>query len=558
MDQEDAKAVSLRVQTMQCKFALDPNDKVIFLYCEYTAVEIENARKEIEEYMVKEKEGRNESAAIAVSNELLDLLIHARTRGLTLEQAFAHFDASNSGFIDTDMLIDGMAKLGIGVTYPVGEGVLQIIGGIGSGFISINEFSNYFLSPHDVELFNGMNNKSSSSNNNKSKLLASTSKELTNKNSFSKAKTNKKIKVVINAQLLPPPKDNLSINKDFMNLEASQSIAHDWQQLQYEQVGATAGVLQSNTASVDMELPLPLSAYSTALGGNVDQSSLPTWAAKRSHRALKQLHKTQNRWMNKQQTNTSETSTFGDDISSYSGSNNSQLTDKNEKSDFKKDHRLKFSPPKLKDDKSKVSTLTLNAIVTSMNEDLTRNADELLHVDHGVIMTYRLLNGSGNDFDKRKTHEKTDSLRYKSFLKERETNFNKSFSLKLEGSNNSSNNNRPNTESKSNDFGTYEILSFTLVIVPDLFMTLDTLQTHFQPLLHKFPYAQILLIGLPGLPNTVWPNNWVLNSDLQSRSIAKLLQHLVQSEKLHKSSWSISPIFFMVFIENNKILINIY
>ena len=52
---------------------------------------------------------------------------------------------------------------------------------------------------------------------------------------------------------------------------------------------------------------------------------------------------------------------------------------------------------------------------------------------------------------------------------------------------------------------------FTLVVVPDLFMTLESLETHLEDLLDKFLFARIVLVGLPGMPNTLWPGHWVLN-----------------------------------------------
>lgn len=48
--------------------------------------------------------------------------------------------------------------------------------------------------------------------------------------------------------------------------------------------------------------------------------------------------------------------------------------------------------------------------------------DELLHVDSNVIMTYRVVKGAGSSLTDRKTHEKDQTLRYKSILELREKN----------------------------------------------------------------------------------------------------------------------------------------
>jgi len=69
-------------------------------------------------------------------------------------------------------------------------------------------------------------------------------------------------------------------------------------------------------------------------------------------------------------------------------------------------------------------------------------------------------------------------------------------------------------------------VAFTLVVVPDVFSSLDALETQLRPLLAKFPMARLVLVGLPGLPNTAWPPHWVLNPDLHARAVAKLMQHL--------------------------------
>jgi hypothetical protein len=86
-------------------------------------------------------------------------------------------------------------------------------------------------------------------------------------------------------------------------------------------------------------------------------------------------------------------------------------------------------------------------------------------------------------------------------------------------------------------------LSFTLIVVPDLFMTLDTLQKYLQQILVKYPLARLILIGLTGLPNTSWPQDWTLNPDLHAMSIAKLITHLKKTDRL--SPLRGEPIFLM-------------
>ena len=58
-------------------------------------------------------------------------------------------------------------------------------------------------------------------------------------------------------------------------------------------------------------------------------------------------------------------------------------------------------------------------------------------------------------------------------------------------------------------------VAFTLVAVPGLFMTLDSLERALRPLLKKYPLARVVLAGLPGLPNTFWPEGWTLSLEAQ-------------------------------------------
>ena len=150
---KDTKEVKLKVKEMVCSFILDSNNKIQFQVCDSTVVEIAGARQQIEDYLLKEKVSREASAAETVSLELLKLLRHAKRRGLSLYDSFQHFDTYLSGYIDTDMLIDGLARLGIGVTYPVAESLLQLISGIGSGFITMDDYARYLSRAEDIESF---------------------------------------------------------------------------------------------------------------------------------------------------------------------------------------------------------------------------------------------------------------------------------------------------------------------------------------------------------------------------------------------------------------------
>ena len=107
-------------------------------------------------------------------------------------------------------------------------------------------------------------------------------------------------------------------------------------------------------------------------------------------------------------------------------------------------------------------------------------------------------------------------------------------------------------------------IAFTLVVVPDLFMTADAAEKYLLPLLTKFPMARLVVLGLPGAPNTTWPAHWVLNPDLHARALAKAMEHLHATgrlasfprppENVQRSPEGTEPIFFMGFGAGGHVL----
>ena len=79
-------------------------------------------------------------------------------------------------------------------------------------------------------------------------------------------------------------------------------------------------------------------------------------------------------------------------------------------------------------------------------------------------------------------------------------------------------------------------MMMTLVVVPDLFMTLEMLQLYLAPLLTRHPFASVLLVGLVGLPNTVWPKDITLDMGLHSLCLKSLLTFLNSNRILVSNS----------------------
>jgi hypothetical protein len=512
--------VCLKVENLTCTFCLDHHDRTIFLYSDYTAVEIEKNRQAVEEQMKSEKMTREHSAADSVYSELSGLLIHAHKRGLSMEQSFQHFDVNKYGYIDVDMLIDGLGRLGVGVTYPVAEKVLEMIGGMGSNFLTMADFELYLTkqleqdslySTTNIQAHKNRTNTSSEAVNTASKKVSSPSKKM------------------INKDLLPPEKDWQSIQKSFMDISLSQTLP------MFEEEN-------EDDKEDNSTLPLPEESYHTGKSSS-QQSLLPTWARNRSKRALHSLQTSHERLANTLKKRQEDNSKVLYDANENNNLNTSSAppspSRQNSIHSSTSSNKSKKSSKSSKSNKnnSSSSEVTMLNLQTVRDESLAdqmllSSKDELLHLDHGVIMTYRILDGIEISRSFTKTREKNDTLRYHSILTIREKNLMSGHHEQSSGDSNVSNAAESEEKNQQSSVHDDEPISFTIIVVPDLTMTLDTLQLHIESILHSYPYARIVLVGLLGLPNTVWPSSWILNSDLQARTIAHLVEHLHNNNKL--------------------------
>ncbi|RYH22833.1 hypothetical protein EON65_18680 [archaeon] len=492
---DPTEKINLHVEDLQCTFSLDHLERCMFLYADYVAIDVEKNRQRVEEEILSEKDAREKSAAESVYNEVVSLLTQANRTGLSVEKSFCHFDVNNNGYFDCDMLIDGLARLGIGVTYPVAEKVLEMMSGIGSHFLTLGDFQSFVSRQIEKESLYSTGNlqdKSSPSKWQKTKQANSQSP--------------------VKKDLLPPEKDWQSIGKSFADILASQ-----------------AHILRENdvAAEEEYELPLPEEMYTTRPEGLSSETNkgdaLPSWARKRSRRALQSLQSSQKKQSGPLKRRRDDSAlTRASQERSPSPSPSREKARKGKKSPNSKSR--------------KVLPLALDSVSLQTVRDgfladklLHTSKDELLHLDHGVIMTYRVLEGKQLIHERTRTHEKNASLRYHSHLAEREKNMHLD-QVDLDSSLVDSPPYSPTQSKGSKRFESERIqsdaASLTIVVIPDITMTLDTLQLHLEGLINVFPYAKIVLVGLLGLPNTVWPTQWVLNSDLQARAIAHLVLHL--------------------------------
>lgn len=566
------KEINLTMKELRAVFATDEiNNELFFLYTDHVSVEIKggSARKEVEDYMKDEKSSRESSAAQSVLSELLSLLQHAQRRGLQSDESFKHFDVNNAGFIDVDRLIDGLARLGIGVTYPVGEALFQMIGGVGAVFLTSQDFDNFVKDPPDIEAFQGsvhVGKIGSSLSPRTSTRASNTQPSLRTRSSGggtgSKVRGSMQMHIHIPDELKPAPKTHLPINRNNLKLPSMQqqnsvndyddnfaaieeSQNRSWVSEDELSVTSAAVGKQNNPIA----FPLAESEYKVHTVPKQNALDLPPWASKRQQRALSELKKTQVQWLkNKGPPPNPSSSSSLDSISTADLSTSSiskqqqqqQPSCQDSKSRQTKSSASTSSNHGMKKTQSSLKKLNLTGIVNEMTRELHSSPDELLHIDHGLVMTYRVVLGAGSK-DEMKTKEQSDVLRNRSILEVREKNI-----MKNETNGVSENKSVDKDEHTQSGQKVDRWVSFTLIIIPDLFSTLDSLQNHLEGILVKYPLARLIFVGLPGLPHTTWPEGWVLNSDLHSRSIAKLLVYLKKEGRIGGSNSS-EPVFMMGF-----------
>jgi chemotaxis protein histidine kinase CheA len=520
------RPLGLHVREMKATFALDPNERLVFLFANSTYVEVESGRQLLDEVIDKEKAGRELTAAQSVTAELRALLSHAQRRGLSTLESFRHFDMKGGGYFDADMLLDGMSRLGIGSTYPVAELVVQTIAGVGAAFVTLADFERFLSGNLDEDVFVTRTGSTSLSSAGGSGLAAVASRRAA---SGAASRQRSKQQLQPPGKLYPVPAHSSMLNEgESVPLTSSQTdLNHDFNALDPSVVGkskrkipnrsATGTQQPSNTSNSASSLPIPASAYRVEQP-NRQATDLPSWTSDRNKRALREIKRAHLRWKEKQDA----MAAAGGEEEASAGSQSSKLDEKDV-------------------NKQVGSGKSLQGVVKEMSVDLGKNEDEVLHVEHGVIMTYRLLLGheaqlhyaslrsGGVDqnspqselFKQRKWMEENT----KTFEEEKNTHLPAQF---------------------NEDVGTHHkdrFVAFTLIVFPTLFSSLETLQHQLEQILVKYPWARIVLVGYPGMPNTAWPEGWILNTDLHSRTVLKLLQHLHVERRL--SAIAGEPVFLM-------------
>ncbi len=548
----------LLVKEMKARFALDHKDKIIFLYSDLVNVDLlPNMSNEEKNKLLNRVETKEDKISIAAKDmvtKLKVLLFDARRQGLPIDESFLHFDPQRSGFIDVDMFIDGLARLGMGVTFPVAECMVEIIGGPGSGLLTLDDFQKLLYGQEDVQLFQ---ESSKFTYNNDTATVDTKS----NVNSFKlKKKKNKIMK-----SLRPPTKpllDPLPVPFGEIGAELDTHSA-----ITLEGFG-TDSFMNSNTSMESMQLPLalPSSMYTTFVSyPEPIASELPSWTREGNKKALEELKMSHVRWLKKKKESgsiSSTTTTITGAATDTSARVSTPSKSRQGSPSNSKRVRTPGSP-------SAKIRLDLNENKNTTNKLPGDKLDEYFTTDDGVVVTYRTMHGAGPTVlaCNNKTKEKLDVFRYKSILEVRvkkleelraerearlgvsmnsrereiESSLWKEFKNEMDKKDSSRIRDDASISSKGNAIDRW--MAYTLVVIPDMFMTLDSVHKYVEPLMNRYPLAHIVLIGITGLPNTSWPVSCSLTPDHHAIIIAKLLHYLKVNHKL--SPYRGEPIFLL-------------
>ena len=225
----------LKVLEMVCLFALDNKDHVILIFAEETIVDFNNGATALS------PSGHPldmSAAAASVSKELLELLRQALKKGLPIRDSFAHFDTQRCGYVDTDMLVDGLARLGIGVVYPVAEKLLELIGGVGTAFVTLTDYDRYIRLNPDIEVFEKSFHSITSQGSEKFRLTGTTE--------ISSSAVNSPSRSALSTAAYSPHSRNRSPNRRLNSSQRAVGLQYDPNDtLQYRELASTVRILST-------------------------------------------------------------------------------------------------------------------------------------------------------------------------------------------------------------------------------------------------------------------------------------------------------------------------
>ena len=377
-------------------YAIDIHtDQLIFLRTERVVLEVEKKSdlSHMKLKLTREVYDREVNVATVMLESIRYLLGQGGRRGLSAKEAFSHFDTANVGYIDANMLLVGLQRLGMPLTLSVANKVIELLSRL--------------------------------------TLPSSPSKRVNS---------------------ATPP----SLTVTWKSFQALGSLTGPLPSLQQEESPSDIGVSRRGTAGTapsssssrprsSSANPLPSSPDIINTGRLLPKSPLPITSTSSSSVRLG----------TRPLTTTTRLKPPLSATASASSSSPRANVDLNDFS-YTRKNRRDIALARYKRSSTTPDTLpTTPTIPRRMKSiehptDLSNGQDKLHHcTETGCILTYRWL-----------THTK-------------------------------GHNSEPTSE-------------IILVVLPDLFMTLDTLQSHLLPITDRISQVTLLLVGLLGLPNTCW------------------------------------------------------
>jgi hypothetical protein len=487
---------------------VDTEQTLFFVVADRIYIEILARRREVELAMEDERRARELSAAYEVSKEFTSLLSYSAKRNLTLEDTFKHFDTSNAGFVDVDAFIDGLSRLGIGATREVGEALVQVIGGVGAPFFHL----------HHLKAYVDRNVKDNSSDLEVLKQLRRRRKTMMTTMQSLDANRGKSAN----------PKSIVSENSQMSASSSNADVDTDESNLNSRFVGIGAASLKSALTSKFIEMQGKIESRRSRAGTGAATADASTDGALSKSKSTAPQN--------------------GEASSGNPASRRSQKGSKRENRRTKAARSMNAAVVKeagreglgRKTAKGAEEPLDLMGAAAEStvlhNEQLLAQSDEVLHIDGGVTMTYRI-EGSTPSFKSGANRPLTRAgsllsiIGGSSFQLDHKDSFGDLKKLFSDDSDSS----KPN----SADHPTRSVPSVIIVIViPDLFTTSETLSRAFQPLIKGGGDRTVRLViaGLPGSLHTHWPRGWTVDSDFHARSILALILFLKETQKLGNSA----------------------
>lgn len=406
--------------------------------------------QDVESYLRREKDEREVLAADRILLELKDLLLHSQRRGLSTNDSFAHFDESHSGAVSLSAFIKGLALLGIGVTKRVGELVIQAIGGAFATFLTPRDFADLLSQSQESSLITSTNRSVAvDAGNNANRSKMTAPKQ-------KKRQQNPELQAALQVEDFP----SLSLAKKHPKSDNNNEYTDSEKEIQDIDLLRQSGSVRRVVDGI---------SFVRKKRGALNRRGLE----KSGELIMRGKEKGRRRaWA--------------------------------VNSSIEKDKTIEQG-----------STSLLSSIAQEILDEQSASecSDELLHLDDGIVLTYRVL---------MQTKPKRSNV--------------PGFDSNVPGfnSNVSGFEDMFNSEEVSRESAALPTTpkTFTLVVIPDLCMTLDTLQFNLESLLLIYPFARLVLVGLPGLPNTLWPSDVILDPELHSKCIGRLLLHLHTSHRL--------------------------